>query len=131
MKVVFLFLMILLFSCSEIGTPIGYHLTNIDLAKIETVEIKKNLYDTLSVQLNKTQYTKFAEIVNKDSRAELRKAFPNYWIFIRYKNDSIQLYKILDTYFGERDVYVNTNEAGYFRNLYEQGNKEKHKISIK
>jgi len=131
MKVLFLFFLMFLFSCSEKGTPKGYHLKKIDVVEIETVEIKKNLYDTLSVQLNKPQYTKFAEIVNKDLHAELRKAFPKYWIFIRYKNDSIQLYKILDTYIGERDVYVNTNDAGYFRDLYEQGKKEKHKISIK
>ncbi len=131
MKVLFLFLMVSLFSCSDRGTSKGYHLKNIDVAEIETVEIKKNLYDTLSVQLNKLQYTKFAKIVNSDSPAELRKAFPKYWVFIRYKSDSIQLYKILDTYIGERDVYFETDEVDYLKDLYIQGNKEKHKIPIK
>jgi hypothetical protein len=122
--------MISLFSCSERGTSKGFHLKNIDVAEIETVEIKKNLYDTLSVQLNKLQFNKFAKIVNRDSPAELRKAIPKYWVFIRYKSDSIQLYKILDTHIGERDVYIETDEADYVKDLYEQGKKEKHKISI-
>lgn len=131
MKVLFLFLTISLFSCSEIGTSKDYHVKNIDVAEIETVEIKKNLYDTLSVQLNKQQYTKLATIVNSDSPAELIKAIPKYWVFIRYNSDSIQLYKILDTYIGERDVYLKTNEAVYFKNLYEKNQKKKHLISIK
>ena len=123
--------MILLFSCSEKEDSKGFHLKKIDVEEIETVEIKKNLHDTLFVQLNKLQYAKFAKIVNNASHAELRKAIPKYWILLKYKNDSIALYKILDTYIGERDVYIHANDANYFRNLYAEGRKEEHKISIK
>jgi hypothetical protein len=130
MKMMFVFMVLTLISCSEIGTSNGYNLTEINEDEVEIVEIKKNLYDTISVQLNKQEQAKFSEIVNNDSPAELGKAIPKYWIFIKYKNDSVQLYKILDTYIGERDVYIKTDNANYFRDLYKHGKKEKHKISI-
>lgn len=128
MKLLFPFLLLTLLSCS--GTSKGFQLTKIDKTEIEIAEIKKSLYDTISVQLNEQQISKFVAIVS-DSPAVLRKALPKYWVFVKFKNDSVNVYKILDHYIGERDIYVKTNEAGYFKRLYEKSRKTKHLISIK
>lgn len=130
MKTSFFFLLSILFSCSWNNTGKGYRLSKIDEREIEIAEIKKSLYDTLSVELNTQQVSKFTQIVS-DSRAELRKAFPNYWVFIKLKNDSVIVYKVLDHYIGENDAYVETNQAAYFKKLYENGKKSKHNISLK
>jgi hypothetical protein len=129
MKILFPLLLLTLLSCS--GTSKGFQLTKINQQEIEIAEIKKNLYDTISVQLNKEQILKFVEIINTDSPAELRKALPKYWLFVKFKNDSVVPYKILDHYIGQRDLYVKTNEAAYFKGLYEKSQKKKHLISIK
>jgi hypothetical protein len=129
MKALFPLLLLILLSCSVTGK--GFHLTKIDKTGIEIAEIKKGLYDTIAVQLNEQQISRFVRIINLDSPAEMRKAFPQYWVFVKFKNDSVASYKILDHYIGERDMYVKTNEATYFKGLYENSQKTKPLISIK
>lgn len=128
MKALFSVLSLILFSC--LGGK-GNRLPKINQTEIEIAEIKKNLYDTISVQLNEQQISKFAEIFNADSHAELRKALPKYWVFVKFKNDSVVLYKILDTYIGEKDLYVKTDQVAHFKELYEKNKKTKHLISLK
>lgn len=109
----------------------GNRLPKIDQTEIEIAEIKKNLYDTISVQLNEQQISKFVEILNTDSPAELRKALPKYWLFVKFKSGSMIHYKILDRYIGEKDLYVKTDQAVYFEELYDRNNKTKHLIPFK
>lgn len=126
MKALFFPLMLTLFSCSS--THKNFHLPKIDRSEIEIAEIKNSFYDTISVQLNEQQISEFTAIVD-DSPAEIRKAIPNYWVFIKLKNDSVIAYKILDHYIGKRDLYVETNRAAYFQKLYEKSKKTRQLIS--
>ncbi len=128
MKALFSVLSLILFSC--LGGK-GSRLPKIDQTGIEIAEIKKNLYDTISVQLNEQQISKFVEIFNADSPAELRKALPKYWLFVKFKSGSMIHYKILDRYIGEKDLYVKTDQAVYFEELYDRNNKTKHLIPFK
>lgn len=117
-------ILLLLVSCSETAASKGYHLIKINEAEVDQIEIKKNLYDSMSVQMNKNEMSRFAEIVNTDSPAELRKGIPIYWVFVKYKSDSVRLFKITDNYIGTQDVYVRTDQAKYFMELYEAKKKE-------
>lgn len=125
-----LLLIPILFSCSGIISGNAYRLPKLVASEIEIAEIKQNLYDTISVPLNAQQISKFTAVVS-ESPGEMRKAMPAYWIFVQLKNDSILTYKVLDHYIGERDAYVKTPEAAYFREVYENNKKTKHLVSLK
>ncbi|WP_300661478.1 hypothetical protein [Fluviicola sp.] len=131
MKALFSFLSLILFSCLGNNIRKSNRLPKIDQTEIEIAEIKKNLHDTISVQFNEEQISKFADIINMDSPAGLRKALPKYWVFVKFKNDSVIRYKILDTFIGEKDLYVKTNQTAYFKEVYEKNKKTKHSISLK
>lgn len=130
MKLSFLFLFSILFSCSGNNTGKGYRLSKIDVREIEIAEIKKSLYDTVSVPLNKQQISTFVRTVS-GAPADLRKAIPNYWISVQLKNDSVISYKVLDHYIGERDLYVETDRAASFKKLYETSKKSTRLIPLK
>lgn len=117
-----IFLPIILFticSCTEIKKQSGRQLNEINILQIESVELNKNEGNNIPLRLNEKQIQKFVNVVNKTSGAELRKAFPKYWINVKFKNGTIKKYKVLDAFIGEGDLYIKTELAGYFNELYE------------
>lgn len=129
MRLTFYILFLIFFSCSR-NPGKAYRLTKLDERKIEFAEIKKSLYDTVSVPLNKQQISTFVRTVS-GAPADLRKAIPNYWISLQLKNDSVISYKVLDHYIGERDLYVETDRAASFKKLYETSKKSTRLIPLK
>ncbi len=123
-------LFLLLCSCSGMISGKTYRLPKVDERDIVLAEIKKNLHDTLAVQLNKQQISDFVGIVT-DAPADIRKAIPRYWIVIQFGNDSVISYKVLDQYIGEKDWYVETDAADSFKKVYETSKKTKSFIPLK
>lgn len=123
MKIIYIVFLLTFFSCSSGSYQKRLELTDIDISKIESVEIKKNLYDTIAVELTNDEIQKFVRTVNDSQNAEMRKAFPKYWVFLKDNKDSVLIYKLLDSYIGDNDLYIKTNSAKYFHQIYENGKK--------
>ena len=129
----FIALLILLniFACQNQKIVQKKTLTEIKYSEIEIAEIKKGLYDTLCVELKKNQIKKIVEILNSKKESELLKIMPKYWLFIKFKNDSIKKYKIADNYLGEFDDYIKIETKNNFINVYENNSKTKCKIKTR
>ena len=129
----FIALLILLniFACQNQKIVQKKTLTEIKYSEIEIAEIKKGLYDTLCVELKKNQIKKIVEILNSKKESELLKIMPKYWLFIKFKNDSIKKYKIADNYLGEFDDYIKIETKNDFINVYENNSKTKCKIKTR
>ena len=129
----FIALLILLniFACQNQKIVQKKTLNEIKYSEIEIAEIKKGLYDTLCVELKKNQIKKIVEILNSKKESELLKIMPKYWLFIKFKNDSIKKYKIADNYLGEFDDYIKIETKKDFINVYENNSKTKCKIKTR
>ncbi|MBP4142146.1 hypothetical protein J3S90_10070 [Flavobacterium sp. P4023] len=129
----FIALLILLniFACQNQKIVQKKTLNEIKYSEIEIAEIKKGLYDTLCVELKKNQIKKIVEILNSKKESELLKIMPKYWLFIKFKNDSIKKYKIADNYLGEFDDYIKIETKNNFINVYENNSKTKCKIKTR
>jgi hypothetical protein len=124
-----LFFLFISFSCSNFHNSDKF--AKIDLSTIEVAEIKKSLYDTVSVRLSDKQTAQFAEYINTTKGVELLKAVPQYWIFVKFKPDSVKLYKIHYDLIGDGDSYIKIADTTYFKDIYENNNKGPHFISVK
>lgn len=130
MKIFYIVFLFTLYSCFGRNDQQFIELSKIEISTIEIVEIKKNLYDTIAVRLTSEEIQKFVNTVNKSKSSEMRKAIPKYWVFLKNSQDSILIYKILDSYIGKNDRYIKTNDAMYFHNIYKKGKKTTSTISI-
>lgn len=122
-----LFLFIIL-SCQN-GKNSQTRLPTIKYSDVQNVEIRKGLYDTLSVDLNPLHIARVVTIVNTSEKAEILKAFPKYWVFMKLKNDSVVTYKVIDSKIGHNDLYVEVEDKDYFKVLYEKNRKSKNRIT--
>ncbi len=52
----------------------------------------------------------------------------DYWLFIKFENNSIKKYKITENYFGEFDTYIKVKNENDFINVYENNLKIKCQI---
>lgn len=130
MGFIFFLLFINLLGCSDFSKQNNKKLNHIDKSNIKLIEIKKNLYDEVSVKLSDKEIEKFVNIINDTKNAELLKAGPRFWIFIEFNDGRLKLYKLLDSYIGEGDLYIKTNEANYFQKIYLTRQKYRHSIRI-
>lgn len=122
--IIFIFLII---SCDS--NKSSKKLSTIEYSEIQIAEIRKSLYDTLSVDLNRFHIARIVNIINSSEKAELLKAYPKFWVFIKLKNNSILAYKIIDGKIGENDLYVDVEDKDYFKKLYEKNRKSKSRIT--
>lgn len=130
MKNIFTVLVLLFISTSCSNFRNTDKFAKIDLATIEIAEIKKSLYDTISVRLSDKQTSQFVEYINTTKGVELLKAMPQYWIFVKFKPDSVKLYKIHYDLIGDGDSYINIADTSYFKDIYENNIKGSHFISV-
>ena len=79
-----LLILVTVFACKNQEIVQKKTFTEIEYSEIEIAEIKKGLYDTLCVQLNKNQIKKVVEILNSKKETELLKMMPKYWLFIKF-----------------------------------------------
>jgi hypothetical protein len=125
------FILVNIFACQKQKIVQKKTLTEIKYSEIKIAEIKKGLYDTICVELKKNQIKKVVEILNSKKETELLKMMPKYWLFIKFKNDSIKKYKIADNYLGEFDNYMKIKTKNDFINVYENNSKTKCKIETR
>lgn len=130
MKSTFPLLLFILFSCSIPQNKENRKLNPIKLSEIISIEIKEETDDSTAIVLNHNQIEEFISTVNYTKGAEMRKALPKYWILLKTKQDSIKVYKVLDSYIGEWDLYIKTDKANYFQKIYKSKPKDKSTIFI-
>lgn len=128
MKAFYFVLPLLIASCWNRSGNSGQRLDRIDTREVVVGEIKKGLYDTISVQLSSGQIARLAELVNNKG-GSLYKTVPEYCIFIQLKNGTLK-YKVRDHLIGQRDLYIELDDTGYFSNIYEHGKKQPALISV-
>ena len=97
----------------------------INSIEIENIHIKKNLNDSIVVDFGKNDIENFVNEINSSNKLELRKAIPNYWIFVKFKNGNERKFKLTDTYIGENDWYMKTRKTNLFQNIYIENQKSK------
>lgn len=90
----------------------------INSVEIEKIQIKKNLNDSIVVDFSKNDIENFVNEINSSNELELRKAIPNYWIFVKFKNGDERKFKLTETYIGENDWYMKTRKTNLFQNIY-------------
>ena len=123
--IIFLFIIL---SC-ENGKNSETRLPTIKYSDVQNVEIRKELSDTVSVNLNRFHIARVVTIVNSSEKVEILKAFPKYWLFMKLKNDSIVIYKVINSKIGHNDLYVEVEDKDYFKVLYEKNRKSKNRIT--
>lgn len=104
-------------------------LPTIKYSDVQNVEIRKDLSDTLSVDLNRFHIARVVTIVNSSEKVEVLKAIPKYWVFMKLKNDSVVIYKVIDSKIGHNDLYIEVEDKDYFKVLYEKNRKSKNRIT--
>ena len=97
----------------------------INSIEIENIQIKKNLNDSIVVDFSKNDIENFVNEINSSKKLELRKAIPNYWIFVKFKNGDERKFKLTETYIGENDWYMKTRKTNLFQNIYIENQKSK------
>ena len=97
----------------------------INSIEIENIHIKKNLNDSIVVDFSKNDIENFVNEINSSKKLELRKAIPNYWIFVKFKNGDERKFKLTETYIGENDWYMKTRKTNLFQNIYIENQKSK------
>lgn len=97
----------------------------INSVEIEKVQIMKNLNDSIVVDFSKNDIENFVNEINSSNKLELRKAIPNYWIFVKFKNGDERKFKLTETYIGENDWYMKTRKTNLFQNIYIENQKSK------
>lgn len=93
--------------------------------EIEKIQIKKNLNDSIVVDFSKNDIENFVNEINSSNKLELRKAIPNYWIFVKFKNGDERKFKLTETYIGENDWYMKTRKTDLIQNIYIENQKSK------
>ena len=123
-KLIAIFLVLSLISCGN-TFPEKRIFDKINSIEIENIHIKKNLNDSIVVDFSKNDIENFVNEINSSNKLELRKAIPNYWIFVKFKNGNERKFKLTDTYIGENDWYMKTRKTNLFQNIYIENQKSK------
>ena len=123
-KLIAIFTVLSLISCGN-TFPEKRSFDKINSIEIENIQIKKNLNDSIVVDFSKNDIENFVNDINSSNKLELRKAIPNYWIFVKFKNGNERKFKLTDTYIGENDWYMKTRKTNLFQNIYIENQKSK------
>ncbi len=83
---------LILISCTNSKKSINEK-TKIDIELIDNIHIKKELYGTDSIRLNKEQIEIIAKEWNNAEPKGLYKMGPEFWIILKLKNDSIRKFR--------------------------------------
>lgn len=116
-KLISIFTVLSLISCGN-NFPEKRSFDKINSIEIENIHIKKNLNDSIVVDFSKNDIENFVNEINSSNKLELRKAIPNYWIFVKFKNGNERKFKLTDTYIGENDWYMKTRKTNLFQSIY-------------
>ena len=122
-----LFVLIIV-GCNDRNYP-GKKFSPIQYSEIKSAEIKKELYDSFSVELDSEQVMQTVNLINSSTKTEFLKAGPRFWLFVKLKNDSIIKYKITDTKIGEYDSYKEMNDKDFFKAIYNGNMKRRSQIT--
>lgn len=87
-----LFSILLLLGCTESDKQKGK--TEIDLESIDSIFIKNERYGTDSTGLNKAQIELFVKEWNNAKTVGYYNTFPEFWIYVKLKNDSIRIFRV-------------------------------------
>ncbi len=123
-KLIAIFLVLSFVSCGN-TFPEQRSFDKINSIEIENIQIKKNLNDSIVVDFSKNDIENFVNEINSSNKLELRKAIPNYWIFVKFKNGDERKFKLTETYIGENDWYMKTRKTNLFQNIYIENQKSK------
>ena len=124
-KLIAIFVVLSLVSCYKTFSN-KQNFDKIEMNNVEKILIKKQLYDTLCVEFNQKENIKFIELINSSKKLEVRKAIPEYWVFVKFKNGDERSFKIIDNFIGEYDEYKKVNKIlPYYQSLYIGGLKIK------
>lgn len=123
-KLIAIFTVLSLISCGN-TFPEKRIFDKINSIEIENIQIKKNLNDSIVVDFSKNDIENFVNEINSSIKLELRKAIPNYWIFVKFKNGDERKFKLTETYIGENDWYMKTRKTNLFQNIYIENQKSK------
>lgn len=123
-KLIAIFTVLSLISCGN-TFPEKRIFDKINSIEIEKIHIKKNLNDSIVVDFSKNDIENFVNEINSSNKLELRKAIPNYWIFVKFKNGDERKFKLTETYIGENDWYMKTRKTNLFQNIYIENQKSK------
>ena len=86
----------------------------------------KNEYATTKCFPPKNQIFRAIELINSSKKLEVRKAIPEYWVFVKFKNGDERSFKIIDNFIGDYDEYKKVNKIlPYYQSLYSGGLKIK------
>jgi len=89
---VFILTLLILSSCVDSKKEIQQK-SKIELELVDEIFIKKELYGTDSIRLNKEQSELFITEWNNSKSKGLYKMGPEFWIFLKLKNDSIRKFR--------------------------------------
>ena len=123
-KLIAIFTVLSLISCGN-TFPEKRSFDKINSIEIENIHIKKNLNDSIVVDFSKNDIENFVNEINSSNKLELRKAIPNYWIFVKFKNGDERKSKLTKTYIVENDWYMKTRKTNLFQNIYIENQKSK------
>lgn len=88
----FILAFVILSSCVDSKKPL-HKQTKIDLDLIDNIYVKKRLYETDSIRINKKQTELFVKNWNNSKSKGLYKMIPEFWIIVKLKNDSIRRFQ--------------------------------------
>jgi len=123
-KLIAIFTVLSLISCGN-TFPEKQSFDKINSIEIENIHIKKNLNDSIVVDFSKNDIENFVNEINSSNKLELRKAIPNYWIFVKFKNGNERKFILTETYIGENDWYMKTRKTNLFQSIYIENQKSK------
>lgn len=116
-KLIAIFVVLSFFGCS-VSTKKMNELGKIDKENVTEIFIKKSLEDSLKYTFNKEEENIFLGLINGRNNLKLLKAQPKFWIVMKFKNGDEKKIKVLDNYIGYNDLYMKTDKANFFANIY-------------
>lgn len=94
MKIITTIFTVLVFSSCVDSRKSIQEKSKIELELVDEIFIKKELYGTDSIRLNKEQIELFAKEWNNAKSLGVYKMRPEFWIFVKLKNDVIRKFRV-------------------------------------
>ena len=123
-KLIAIFVVLSFFGCS-FSTKKMNEFEKINKENITEIIIKKSLDDSLKYTFSNEEENVFLNLINNRKSLKLLKAQPKFWIVVKFKNGDERKFKVLDNYIGYNDLYMKTDKANFFANIYKNGLKTK------